>query len=104
MTPTEIIRAWQAGASAVKVFPIKVLGGVEYVKTLAPVIPHIPLIPTGGVTLENAQQFLDAGAIAVGIASSLFQQSSDDLDWANLISRAQRLVEKLQPYQTAPPH
>ncbi len=102
MTPTEIIRAWQAGASAVKVFPIKILGGVEYIKALAPVIPQIPLIPTGGVTLENAQLFLDAGAIAVGIASSLFQQSSDDLDWANLISRAQFLVEKLQPYQTSP--
>jgi len=102
MTPTEIIRAWQAGASAVKVFPIKILGGVEYLKALAPVIPQIPLIPTGGVTLENAQQFLQAGAIAVGIASSLFQQSSDDLDWAGLISRAQSLVEKLHPYQTAP--
>jgi len=102
MTPTEIVQAWQAGAEAVKVFPIKTLGGVEYIKALSPVISHIPLIPTGGVTLEDADQYLQAGAIAVGIASSLFAQAEDNPDWTSLISRSQLLVGKIQPYQTAP--
>ncbi len=99
-TPTEIITAWQAGASAVKVFPIKNLGGTEYLKSLQPVLGDIPLIPTGGVTVENALDFLQSGAIAVGLAGNLFlPESIEQGDWGAIINRIQTLVLKLQPLQ-----
>lgn len=100
LTPTEILTAWQAGASAVKVFPIKVVGGVDYLKCLQPILCDIPLIPTGGVTIQNAAQFLAAGAIAVGISSDLFSAEviAED-DWTTIIARSQMLIEKVQPFQ-----
>ncbi len=73
MTPTEILTAWHGGASSVKVFPIKTLGGANYIQCLQGPMDHIPLIPTGGVTGENAVKLLNAGAIAIGISSGLFQ-------------------------------
>nr|WP_286395005.1 bifunctional 4-hydroxy-2-oxoglutarate aldolase/2-dehydro-3-deoxy-phosphogluconate aldolase [Pseudanabaena mucicola] len=100
LTPTEIITAWQAGAAAVKVFPIKVLGGVEYLQCLQPVLRDIPLIPTGGVSMQNADKFLAAGAIAVGISSHLFSPEviAED-DWTTIIARSQTLIQKVQPFQ-----
>ena len=100
LTPTEILTAWQAGASAVKVFPIRVVGGVDYLKCLQPILCDIPLIPTGGVTIQNAAQFLAAGAIAVGISSDLFSAEviAED-DWTTIIARSQMLIEKVQPFQ-----
>ncbi|MGA1622997.1 MAG: bifunctional 4-hydroxy-2-oxoglutarate aldolase/2-dehydro-3-deoxy-phosphogluconate aldolase [Synechocystis sp.] len=71
-SPTEIVQAWQGGASAVKVFPIQSLGGVNYLQALQGPLGQIPLIPTGGVTLENASHFLQSGAIAVGLSRQLF--------------------------------
>ncbi len=71
-SPTEIVTAWQAGATCVKVFPISSLGGAAYLKALQGPLGEIPLIPTGGVTLDNAKVFIDAGAIAVGLAGDLF--------------------------------
>ena len=100
LTPTEIITAWQAGAAAVKVFPIKIMGGVDYLQCLQPVLRDIPLIPTGGITLQNADKFLEAGAIAVGISSDLFSSEAimDD-DWTTIIARSQALIQKVQPFQ-----
>lgn len=72
LSPTEIVTAWMAGASCVKVFPVQALGGVSYIKSLQAPLGNIPLIPTGGVTLENAKEFIDAGAIAVGLSGQLF--------------------------------
>lgn len=72
LTPTEIITAWQAGATCVKVFPIQIMGGANYIKTLKAPLGKIPLIPTGGVTLDNAASLIEAGAIAVGLSSQLF--------------------------------
>ena len=102
LTPTEIITAWQAGAAAVKVFPIKVMGGVDYLRCLQPVLRDIPLIPTGGITLQNADKFLDAGAIAVGISSDLFSSEAvmED-DWTTIIARSQALIQKVQPFQSS---
>lgn len=94
MTPTEILRAWQAGATAVKVFPITNLGGASYLRSLTPVFPHIPLIPTGGVTLDNVQDLLRAGAVAVGIASNLFLGTDDN--YGLLVQRSQVLLGKVQ--------
>jgi 2-dehydro-3-deoxyphosphogluconate aldolase/(4S)-4-hydroxy-2-oxoglutarate aldolase len=100
LTPTEIITAWQAGAAAVKVFPIKVMGGVDYLRCLQPVLRDIPLIPTGGITIQNADQFLAAGAIAVGISSHLFSpEAIIENDWTTIIARSQALVQKVQPFQ-----
>jgi len=69
-TPTEILAAWRAGAAAVKLFPASAVGPA-FVRELRGPLPEIPLIPTGGVTLENAAGFLDAGAVAVGMGSWL---------------------------------
>ncbi|PZU96335.1 MAG: keto-deoxy-phosphogluconate aldolase [Pseudanabaena sp.] len=100
LTPTEIVAAWQAGASAVKVFPIKIVGGVNYLQALQPVLLNIPLIPTGGITIQNVDQFLEAGAIAVGISSDLFMSEAIDEDiTTNIIARSQMLIQKVQPFQ-----
>ncbi len=72
LSPTEIVAAWQAGAASVKVFPVNCVGGVAYLQALREPLAGIPLIPTGGVSLENARGFLAAGAIGVGLGSSLF--------------------------------
>lgn len=69
-TPTEIVTAWDAGATAVKLFPATV-GGPGYLRELRGPLPEIPLIPTGGVTAENAAEFLRAGAVAVGLGGWL---------------------------------
>jgi 2-dehydro-3-deoxyphosphogluconate aldolase/(4S)-4-hydroxy-2-oxoglutarate aldolase len=70
-TPTEVLAAWRAGAAAVKVFPASALGP-SFLRELRGPFPDIPLQPTGGITLENAGDFIGAGAIAVGIGSWLF--------------------------------
>jgi 2-dehydro-3-deoxyphosphogluconate aldolase / (4S)-4-hydroxy-2-oxoglutarate aldolase len=72
LSPTEIITAWHSGATAIKVFPIQAVGGVSYLQVLQGPIGHIPLIPTGGVTVANAGDLLAAGAVAVGLAGALF--------------------------------
>jgi 2-dehydro-3-deoxyphosphogluconate aldolase / (4S)-4-hydroxy-2-oxoglutarate aldolase len=72
LTPTEIITAWNFGATAIKIFPIQSVGGVSYLKLLQGPIGHIPLIPTGGINVDNAHAFLAAGAVAVGLAGGLF--------------------------------
>ncbi len=93
LTPTEIITAWQAGSTAVKVFPIQSVGGVDYLQVLQGPIGHIPLIPTGGVTVTNTADFLAAGAVAVGLAGSLFPQSEIlQADWQSIRDRARNLV------------
>ena len=71
LTPTEIITAWRAGADVVKVFPCSAMGGASYLKAIKAPFPQIPLIPTGGVTLTTARDFLDAGALALGVGSDL---------------------------------
>ena len=96
MSPTEIVTAHQAGASCVKVFPISAVGGVSYIKSLQAPLGQIPLIPTGGVTLENAKEFIKAGAIAVGLAGELFPQKLVQLgDWESIRYKAYRLRENL---------
>jgi 2-dehydro-3-deoxyphosphogluconate aldolase/(4S)-4-hydroxy-2-oxoglutarate aldolase len=71
LTPTEVLTAWEAGADVVKVFPANSLGGPKYIKALKGPLPHIEMIPTGGVNLETAGEFLKAGACAVAVGSEL---------------------------------
>jgi 2-dehydro-3-deoxyphosphogluconate aldolase/(4S)-4-hydroxy-2-oxoglutarate aldolase len=72
LTPTEMLTAWQAGADLVKLFPSD-LTGPGYIKTVHGPLPQVRIIPSGGVTLENAADFLRAGACAVGAAGSLIE-------------------------------
>jgi 2-dehydro-3-deoxyphosphogluconate aldolase / (4S)-4-hydroxy-2-oxoglutarate aldolase len=69
-TPTEILTAWDNGADMVKVFPCSV-GGPDYIKAIKGPLPQVPLVPTGGVELENIGTFMKAGAAAVGVGGNL---------------------------------
>ncbi len=97
LSPTEIVTAWAAGASCVKVFPVQAMGGVSYIRSLQGPLGHIPLIPTGGVTVENAKDFLVSGAIAIGISSQLFpQQLVVNGDWGAIAQLAKRLMSAVR--------
>ena len=96
LSPTEIVTAWNAGASCVKVFPIEAVGGASYIKSLQGPLGQIPLIPTGGVTLENAKTFIAAGAIAVGLSGDLFPKPLIAAgDWEAIAQRAKTLQQQL---------
>jgi 2-dehydro-3-deoxyphosphogluconate aldolase / (4S)-4-hydroxy-2-oxoglutarate aldolase len=71
LTPTEVVQAWTAGADFVKVFPAGAVGGASYLKALKAPLPHIELIPTGGVSLKTAADFIKAGASALGVGADL---------------------------------
>lgn len=71
LTPTEVVTAWQAGADVVKVFPCGALGGAKYLRALKAPLPQIELIPTGGVSLQTAADFIAAGAFALGVGADL---------------------------------
>jgi 2-dehydro-3-deoxyphosphogluconate aldolase/(4S)-4-hydroxy-2-oxoglutarate aldolase len=73
LTPTEVITAWNAGADFVKVFPCGQLGGAKYIKALKGPLPQIAMVPTGGVNLNTAAEFLEAGAAALGVGGELVQ-------------------------------
>jgi len=71
LTPTEVVAAWKAGADFVKVFTANAVGGASYIKSLKAPLPQVELVPTGGVSLKNAAEFIKAGASALGIGSDL---------------------------------
>ncbi len=71
LTPTEVITAWKRGADFVKVFPCGAVGGPKYIKALKGPLPQIPMVPTGGVNLQTAAEFIAAGAEALGIGGEL---------------------------------
>lgn len=104
LTPSEIWQAWQWGAPAVKVFPIEALGGATYLRHLSAPLANIPLVPTGGVSLDNAPKLLAAGAWAVCLGNSLFPPALvAQQDWATLESRAKALVDQVQSQEIAAP-
>jgi 2-dehydro-3-deoxyphosphogluconate aldolase/(4S)-4-hydroxy-2-oxoglutarate aldolase len=76
LTPTEVLTAWESGADIVKVFPCGNVGGPKYIKALKAPLPHIEMIPTGGVNLETAGEFLKAGACAVAVGGELVDGKS----------------------------
>src|SRR2546429_8180469 len=71
LTPTEVVHAWNAGADAVKVFPAGAVGGASYLRALKAPLPQIELVPTGGVSLKTAADFIKAGAMALGGGADL---------------------------------
>ena len=71
LTPTEVIAAWKAGSDFVKIFPCGTVGGAKYIKALKAPLPQVPMVPTGGVNLQTAAEFIQAGADALGIGGEL---------------------------------
>jgi 2-dehydro-3-deoxyphosphogluconate aldolase / (4S)-4-hydroxy-2-oxoglutarate aldolase len=76
LTPTEVMTAWKSGADFVKVFPCGNLGGPNYIKALKGPLPQVPLVPTGGVNLETAADYIRAGAAALGVGGELVQKEA----------------------------
>ncbi len=96
MTPTEMLQAYEWGADAVKIFPASVVGAT-FIKDVKGPLGHIPIIPTGGIHLDNAQDYIHAGAIAVGVGGSLMnKQYIKANDWAALTDLAKQFTEKVQ--------
>jgi 2-dehydro-3-deoxyphosphogluconate aldolase/(4S)-4-hydroxy-2-oxoglutarate aldolase len=95
-TPTEILDAWDAGADIVKVFPANGLGP-SFLKDVKAPLPHVKLMPTGGVSIENAGDWLRAGAVAVGVGSALVDPRLVAAgDFAAITDRATRIVANLR--------
>lgn len=93
VTPTEIVTAMEAGADLVKIFPAETLGPA-YLQALRAPLPQAPLMPTGGVTVENLPQWFDHGALAVGIGGSLSAPAAQG-DYRAVTERARSFVERL---------
>src|SRR5204862_7306312 len=101
LTPTEVITAWQAGADIVKIFPSD-LTGPKYIKALRAPLPQIRMMPTGGVNLDTAEEFLRCGACALGIGGSLVEPkavASGDLQ--RIESLARQFVEIVKRFRSS---
>jgi 2-dehydro-3-deoxyphosphogluconate aldolase / (4S)-4-hydroxy-2-oxoglutarate aldolase len=94
MTPTEIVTAWNMGAGMVKIFPAGEIGGPGFIKAIKGPLPHIKMIPTGGVTLTTAKAFLEAGSEALGVGSDLVDVNAlkQGMD-ARITEKARQYVE-----------
>jgi len=93
LTPSEVIAAWKAGSDFVKIFPCGAVGGAKYIKALKGPLPQIPMIPTGGVNLTTAADFILAGAAALGIGGELVSASAlESGDLAPIVEAARGFV------------
>jgi 2-dehydro-3-deoxyphosphogluconate aldolase/(4S)-4-hydroxy-2-oxoglutarate aldolase len=96
-TPTEVLAAWEAGADIVKIFPSDSVGPA-YLKALHGPFPHIRLMPTGGVDVDNASAYLKAGACALGVGGSLVAKAAVERgDMAAITAMAKRFVDVARP-------
>ena len=94
LSPTEVVTAWNAGADLVKVFPAGAVGGPSYIKALKAPLPQIDLVPTGGVNLKTAGDFIRAGAAALGVGGDLVDLAALRRGEASVLSeRARQFVE-----------
>ncbi len=97
LTPTEIMKAWDAGADIVKIFPATSVGP-KYFKDIKGPLPQVRLMPTGGVDMENAAEFIRNGACCVGIGTALLDKKAIQTgDWGVLTKRAERLMKSIRP-------
>jgi 2-dehydro-3-deoxyphosphogluconate aldolase / (4S)-4-hydroxy-2-oxoglutarate aldolase len=95
-TPTEILHAWEHGADMVKLFPANI-GGPEYIKALKGPLPQVPIVPTGGIELENIAAYLNAGAAALGVGGNLVNKKlMAARDYAGLTRNAQAFAEAVR--------
>ena len=93
LTPTEVVTAWEAGADVIKIFPADAVGGAKYIKALRGPLPHIPMIPTGGVSIQTTPDFLRAGAVAVAAGSELVSpQLIEAGDYNEIESRSKQFL------------
>ena len=105
LPPTEVIAAWDAGVDCVKIFPCSNMGGPSYIKALKGPLPNVPLVPTGGVNLETAADYIRAGAAALGVGGELvlkhaFQERKPELI-SNLAMRYAQLVKEARTAMAA---
>ncbi len=104
LTPTEVVTAWNAGADLVKVFPANALGGASYIKSLKAPLPQIALVPTGGVNLQTAKDFIKAGAAALGVGADLVDLAALRRGEAELIAeRARQFLALVKEARTTSP-
>ena len=97
LTPTEVVTAWRAGADLVKVFPAGAVGGPAYLKSLKAPLPQIELVPTGGVNLKTAGDFIRAGAAALGVGADLVDLAALRRGEASVLTeRARQFVEAVR--------
>jgi 2-dehydro-3-deoxyphosphogluconate aldolase/(4S)-4-hydroxy-2-oxoglutarate aldolase len=102
LTPTEILTAWDAGADVVKVFPASAMGGAKYLKSIKAPLPQIELIPTGGVSLATAREFLEAGAFALGVGVDLVDTHAITAGEAHRVTaHARKYLAIVQEFQAA---
>src|SRR5215471_230202 len=113
LTPSEIVAAWKAGSDLVKVFPCNALGGPKYIASLKGPLPQVRLVPSGGVSLENISQFIEAGASAVAVGGELVDRralrsrkletiSQNARSFIELIHKAREKVPVQAPIGTRP--
>jgi 2-dehydro-3-deoxyphosphogluconate aldolase/(4S)-4-hydroxy-2-oxoglutarate aldolase len=96
LTPTEALAAHEAGADMVKLFPAR-LGGPQYVRDILAPLPFLRIVPTGGVGVDNARAYLDAGAVAIGVGGSLISaQAVAQGDWARITAGARAVAEAVR--------
>ena len=101
LTPTEVVQAWSAGADFVKVFPAGAVGGASYIKSLKAPLPQIELVPTGGVSLKTAADFIKAGASALGVGADLVDVKAIREGQQSVITeRAREFVRIVQEART----
>jgi len=101
-SPTEIVDAWDAGADIVKVFPSTSLGPA-FIKDVRAPLPQVKLMPTGGVSIDNAADWLRAGAVAVGVGGALVDPAAVKAgDFAEITRRAERLSANIQAIRVKP--
>jgi 2-dehydro-3-deoxyphosphogluconate aldolase/(4S)-4-hydroxy-2-oxoglutarate aldolase len=102
LTPTEIVTAWQAGADVVKVFPASAMGGASYLKSIKAPLPQVELIPTGGVSLATAEDFLKAGAFALGVGADLVNHKAMAEGKPELVTEsARKYLEIVRTFRAA---
>jgi 2-dehydro-3-deoxyphosphogluconate aldolase / (4S)-4-hydroxy-2-oxoglutarate aldolase len=95
-TPTEALTAWEAGADMIKLFPASV-GGADFIKAILSPLPHLEIVPVGGVNLDTAADFIRKGAAALGIGSSLVHQKLLDTNgFDELTRRAKAFIAEVQ--------
>lgn len=97
LTPTEILKAYESGADVIKVFPANVFGP-KYLKDVHGPLPHIPLMPTGGIDLDNIGEYMNYGGVAAGIGSSLVntKKEMDEAYFEDLTKKASQFVNAVK--------
>jgi 2-dehydro-3-deoxyphosphogluconate aldolase/(4S)-4-hydroxy-2-oxoglutarate aldolase len=101
-SPTEILAAFECGADIVKVFPATALGP-QFIKDIRAPLPRVKLMPTGGVTLDNAGEWIRAGAVAVGLGSALLDAAAiEDSRWDLIAANARRVVANVAAARALP--